>query len=269
MSALVFHLREQPPERLDLSGLVPRRLASLSVAQIERLAIGTSRFGVAVGDLFQVEAGDAADIRFDGGSTRFDCVGQGLDGGRIGIEGDVGQRLGMAMKAGEIAISGNAGPFAASAASGGIVRIGGTAGEAAGGAVYGAMHGLNGATMVIEKDAGARLGDRMRRGFIIVGGRAGHHAGSRMIAGTIVAAAIGDDAGYGMRRGMILAGGHGAVLPSFAPLGYQRLVVLRLLRRAVAELRPASADIIADEMLGYAGDLATLGKGVLLKRSES
>ncbi|CAM5767262.1 Formyltransferase/hydrolase complex Fhc subunit C [Labrys miyagiensis] len=264
MAALVLRLREQPPERLDLSALVPHKLAGLSSSEIERLVVGTSRFGVRVGDVFGVEAGEAAEIRFLGGSTRLDRVGHAMEGGRIFVEGDVGQRLGIGMRRGEIEVGGNAGPFAASAATGGIVRIAGSAEEAAGGAVYGAMHGLDGGTLVIGKDAGPRLGDSMRRGLIIVGGGAGAYAGARLIAGTIVAGTIGDHPGYGMRRGMIFTRSHGQLLPSFVPIGRQRLVVTRLIRRAVGEIRPASAEIITDEMLGFAGDLATIGKGVVL-----
>jgi formylmethanofuran dehydrogenase subunit C len=265
MSSLVFRLREAPPERLDLSDLIPSKIGKLSAAEIERLRIGTSRMGLVVGDIFDVEAGDVGNIRFDGGSQRFDCLGAGLDAGQIFVDGDVGQRVGMGMTLGEISIVGHAGPFAGTAASGGIVRISGSAGEAAGGGVHGAMHGLNGAVLVIEGDAGPRLGDRMRRGLILVGGNAADYAGSRMFAGTIVAQSIGDNPGYAMRRGTIITAAHGALLPTFVPLGPQRRIVTRLLRRAVAGIRAQSADIIADETVGFAGDLATLGKGEILR----
>ncbi|MBP0580593.1 formylmethanofuran dehydrogenase subunit C [Labrys sp. LIt4] len=264
MSALTFRLREAPPERLDLSGLVPHRIGALSLSDIERLPIGTSRIGVAVADIFTVSEGERGEIRFQGGSSRFDLLGAGLESGQLTVEGDVGQRLGQAMRGGSIEITGNAGPFAASAATGGLVRIAGHADERAGGATHGAMHGLDGATLVIEGDAGDRLGERMRRGLILVGGRAGDYVGSSLIAGTIIAPAVGDNPGYGMRRGTIIAAEHGVLLPSLVPTGRHRLVVAQLLRRAVARIRPQSAELVTERAERRAGDLATLGKGEFL-----
>ena len=264
MNALTFRLREAPPERLDLSGLVPHRIGALSLPDIERLPIGTSRHGVAVADIFTVEAGDRDSIRFEGGSPRFDLIGAGLESGRLVVDGDVGQRLGQAMRGGTIEVTGSAGPFAASAAKGGLVRIAGDADERAGGATHGAMYGLDGATLVIEGNAGDRLGERMRRGLILVGGRAGDYAGSGLIAGTIIAQEVGDNPGYGMRRGTIIAATHGTLLPSFVPTGRHRLVVAHLLRRAVARIHPRSAELIPQQAERLAGDLATLGKGEIL-----
>ena len=264
MSALTFRLREAPPERLDLSGLVPHRIGALSLPDIERLPIGTSRHGVAVADIFTVEAGDRDSIRFEGGSPRFDLIGAGLESGRLVVDGDVGQRLGQAMRGGTIEVTGSAGPFAASAAKGGLVRIAGDADERAGGATHGAMYGLDGATLVIEGNAGDRLGERMRRGLILVGGRASDYAGSGLIAGTIIAQEVGDNPGYGMRRGTIIAATHGTLLPSFVPTGRHRLVVAHLLRRAVARIHPRSAELIPQQAERLAGDLATLGKGEIL-----
>ena len=85
-----------------------------------------------------------------------------------------------------------------------------------------------------------------------------------MIAGTIVAAAVGDDPGYGMRRGTILAGRCGRLLPSFVATGTHRLVALALLRRAVSAIEPDIAAMIPDSVHRHAGDMATLGKGEIL-----
>ena len=263
MSALVFRLREPPPERLDLSPLVPERLAGLSARDIERLPVGTSRFGLVVGDLFAVSGDDPTDLRIEGGSDRLDHVGARLSGGSIAVAGDVGQRLGFAMTGGEIRVEGSAGPFAASGSRGGTVRIAGDAGPSAGGAVYGATGGLDGGTLVVEGRAGPRLGDRMRSG-LIVADAAGDHAGCRMIAGTLVAGTVGDHPGYGMRRGTILVRAHGAILPSFVETGSHRLVVLRLLAKTLATAAPGWAGRPGASVRRLSGDLATLGKGEIL-----
>jgi formylmethanofuran dehydrogenase subunit C len=126
------------------------------------------------------------------------------------------------------------------------------------------MHGLNGATLVIMGDAGDRVGDAMRRGLILVRGEAGHFAGSGMISGTIVAQDLGDHPGYGMRRGTILAGRCGAILPTFVDTGEHQLVMLRLLRRALEAIEPGLASMVPERARRLSGDMATIGKGELL-----
>ena len=54
MTGLTFTLRAEPGERLDLSALLPSRLAGLAVSDIERIAIGTTRHPLHVGDVFSV-----------------------------------------------------------------------------------------------------------------------------------------------------------------------------------------------------------------------
>ncbi|ACA20061.1 formylmethanofuran dehydrogenase subunit C [Methylobacterium sp. 4-46] len=259
----VLTLRQAPPERLDLSGLTPARLAGLGEAEAARLPIGTSRLGLSLGDCFALALDGTDTLRIVGGSERLDQVGAGLSAGAIEVEGDVGQRLGAGMTGGAIRVSGSAGPFAGTGARGGTITIAGDAGESAGGALHGAMGGLDGATLVIGGRAGDRLGDRMRAG-LIVAESAGALAGSRMIAGTIVAGAIGDHPGYGMRRGTLLVERHGALLPTFVDTGAQDLVFVRLLARALEPVSARFAALARARLGRRAGDLATLGKGELL-----
>jgi formylmethanofuran dehydrogenase subunit C len=264
VSALTLRLRFPPPERLDFSAVTPRVLDGLSEFDIASLAVGTSRLGVRLGDCFAVRPGDVTAIRIEGGSDRLDRVGERLAHGSMTVDGDVGQRLGAAMSGGEIRVAGSAGPFAGTAATGGLIVVEGNADERAGGALHGAMAGLDGATLVIRGQAGARLGDRMRRGLIIADAAA-CHAGSRMVAGTIVAGTVGDHPGYAMRRGTLLVGAHGLLLPTFVATGLHRLVFARLLREAVRPYAPHLAELASDDLERRAGDLATLGKGELLR----
>jgi formylmethanofuran dehydrogenase subunit C len=255
-------LREAPPERLDLLHVNPTSLSGLSEAEALRLPVGTSRRGLVLGDCFTLSLDGSDTLTIEGGSDRLDRVGASLSGGHIRVVGDVGQRLGEGMAGGTLTVTGSAGPFAGSGATGGTLTIEGDAGDHAGGAAYAAKAGLDGATLVIRGRAGAYLGDRMRRGLLLVG-EAGAFAGSRMIAGTIAAASVGDHPGYGMRRGTILAGAHGAIAPSFVETGTHDLVFLRLLARALRALSPVHADLAAGALKRYSGDLATLGKGEL------
>ncbi|WP_336486958.1 formylmethanofuran dehydrogenase subunit C [Methylobacterium nigriterrae] len=256
----VLTLREAPPERLDLLNITPLALSKLSEAEAAKLAVGTSRRGLTLGDCFSVKLDGSDVLVIEGGSERLDRVGAALSEGSIRVAGDVGQRLGEGMAGGTLTVEGHAGPFAGSGATGGIITVRGDAGDHAGGAVYAAKAGLDGATLVIEGRAGDHLGDRMRRG-LIVAGRAGAFAGARMVAGTIAALGVGDNPGFGMRRGTLLLGSHGALTPTFVETGTHDLVFLRLLARSLRTLSAAHADIAAGALRRYSGDLATVGKG--------
>ena len=103
-----------------------------------------------------------------------------------------------------------------------------------------------GVVVVVRGDAGARAGDRMRRGLIIVEGRTGTHPGSRMIAGTLVVRGrAGSLPGYLMSRGSIFAmNGSDAVSPRHlqAPSGVHELVANTLL---ASYIQRYSADVAA------------------------
>jgi len=260
VSGITFGLRERPPQRVDLSALVPERLAGLSGRDIAALPVHTTRERLALGDLFRIRPGDVADIRFEGGSDRLDHVGEKLSGGRIRIMGEVGARLGRGMTAGAITVEGAAGPYAASGMGGGRVEILGDAGERLGGPCPGEMRGMHGGLVVVRGGAGPRAGDRMRRGAILVAGDVGDHAGSRMIAGTLVALGrAGRFPGTLMKRGtLVFAGGVGTLSPTFLTTGALDLVALRLLARfAQAELGSA----LPLGLVRHAGDNAVTGKG--------
>jgi len=266
MSGWRFTLTSEPPERLDLSPLIPERLAGLSAGEIEHVVLCTTRIGTRVADVFTVAAIEAGDrVEFGGGSTRFDDLGHGMTRGTIVVEGACGQRLGRLMSGGAITVRGNAGGWAGSGIRGGTIEIGGDAGERLGGPLAGERTGMNGGTMLVRGRAGDRAGDRMRRGLIVVEGAAGTYAGSRMIAGTlVVCGAAGSLPGYLMRRGtMLLARTRDGLPPTFARVGDADLVFMRLLARALATLSPPAARLAARKLERYAGDMATLGKGEL------
>lgn len=269
MTAMIFKLRGEPDQRLDLSALTPKRLAGLDEAAINAIAIGAGKTPVTVGDAFRVTMGDHADIRISGGSARLDGIGAGLEKGRITVEGEAGAYAGRAMAGGELRIEGNCGPFAGTAMTGGALRIGGNAGDYLGAAETGEMLGMGGGTIVVTGRAGERAGDRMRRGLIAIGGAAGDFAASRMIAGTVVI--LGDCGklpGYLMRRGTVLLAGKAAAWsPTFIESGTASFTILRLLTRELKPLLPATAPLAAFEgpVRRLAGDMATLGKGEILQ----
>ena len=205
MTRLTFTLRVEPPERLDLSPLTPRKLNGMAREEIERTRLGLSKRSLSVGDLFRVSGDNAEDIVFEGGSERFDGVGTDMSEGTVRVEGDAGAQAGRRMAGGSLFIGGHAGPHAGSGMTGGRIDILGDAGDFAGGPLAGEMRGMNGGVLIVRGRAGDRIGDRMRRGLITVLGGCGDYAGSRMIAGTLaIAGGVGHLPGYLMRRGSIL-----------------------------------------------------------------
>ncbi|WP_102960133.1 formylmethanofuran dehydrogenase subunit C [Mangrovicella endophytica] len=263
MSGLTFTLKAEPNQRLDLSSLVPGRLDGLSEMAIAVLPIGTTKELLVVGDLFDIALGDTASIRLEGGSERFDRVGEGLSAGAVHVEGDVGFRAGRAMTGGTLTIAGSAGPHAGSGMSGGTITIAGDAGERLGGPLAGEMAGMSGGLIRVLGSAGPRAGDKLRRGTILVAGDAGEHAGSRMIAGTLVVGGrAGPGAGRLMKRGtLVLAGGADGLSPTFLDNGPADLLILGLMAKAFSGSAIGMPLITGAPMRRYGGDTAVLGKG--------
>lgn len=261
-----FTLKTAPEQRLDLSPLIPDALASLDAAAIERILLNTTRIPVRVGDVFRVQGGDAAEIVIEGGSSRFDCVGQGMAEGRLVVEGSVGLQAGRHITGGRLEIHGDVGHWGASGMRGGEMAIGGDAGDFLGAPLAGERAGMRGGVVVVRGRAGDRAGDRLRRGVIIIEGNAGRAAASRMLAGTlIICGNAGPLIGYLMRRGTVVLGDQApALLPTFASAGAAHGVFLTLLARAVRQRSSTAAELVGTARERFAGDLATLGKGELI-----
>jgi formylmethanofuran dehydrogenase subunit C len=263
MSGLTFRNKAEPEQRLDLSILTPARLAGLTTAEIAALPVGTTRRLVAVGDVFDVDGSDPATIRFEGGSDRFDRIGEALDGGEIHVEGGVGWRVGRLMQAGRLTVSGSVEGLAGSGMSGGFLSIGGNAGQRLGGPMAGEMAGMRGGAIRVAGSAGSRAGDRMRRGTIVVAGELGEDAGSRMIAGTLIAGSIARGApGRLMKRGtLILCGGAERLGPTFLDNGPADLLILRVMARELRGGDLGELPLDGAPMRRIGGDTAVLGKG--------
>ena len=263
MSALTLTLRWAPDQRLDLSPLVPHLLAGKTAAEIEKIALQTTRTPVTVGDLFRLRMGDAAHIRIEGSVERLDRIGHAMADGTIVVEGDVGAQAGRLMRGGSLVIRGSAGPWAGSAMVGGRLEILRDAGDHLGGPFAGETVGMRGGAIVVRGATGARAADRMRRGAIVVEGACGAYAGSRMIAGTLVALRpAGPLPGYLMKRGTIVLGADCEELsPTFIDCGIHALVAMRLLSDSVAPFSRRAAAFLRAPLRRYAGDMAVLGKG--------
>ena len=168
---LVFTSRGRPEQRLDLSPLVPHRLAGMSAAEISRIALQTTRASVTVGDAFHLRMGGAESLRIEGGCERLDQIGAGMTAGEIQVIGNAGAQAGRLMTGGRLIIHGSAGPWAASGMRNGLIEITGSAGDRLGGPLAGEVSGMRGGVVVVRRNAGVRAADRLRRGTIIIEGK--------------------------------------------------------------------------------------------------
>jgi len=268
---LVLTLRGGPEQRLDLSPLVPHRLAGMSAADIGAIELQTTRVRVTVAEAFKLRIGDPHRLVIENACERLDGIGAGMMEGEIEVAGDVGIRAGRLMSGGRLTIRGNAGPWAASGMKNGAIEITGSAGDFLGAPLAGEVAGMRGGIVVVRGDAGARAGDRLRRGTIVIEGNAGDRAASRMIAGTVVVLGkAGALPGYLMRRGTLVLGQGGSeISPTFVDCGVHRLLAMRLLGGLLAEHSRRAAAVLAKPLRRLAGDMAVAGKGEIWIASPS
>ena len=263
-----LRLKAQPDFRVDFGGVLPARLAAMTADEVARVEVRHGNQMLALGELFDVAVLGGADesspeLRLEGDLSRFDAIGQGLDGGVLRIDGAVGDRLGLSMRRGEIRVHGAAGQLAGCEMAGGLIDIAGDVGDFAAGALPGSMDGMRDGTLIVRGHAGARCGDRMRRGTVVLHGDAGDFLASRMVAGTIaVAGRVGAHCGYGMRRGTLVFAGPPPAVPSTFVATHQDIVVFwTLLRRSLAYHGGPFAALPASAPRRLVGDLAVDGKG--------
>jgi formylmethanofuran dehydrogenase subunit C len=292
-----LRLKAQPDFRVDFGGVLPARLGAMTADEVARVEVRHGNGMLVLGELFDIAtldgevgagAADAinqsvveassgmhpaattqghaeppSELRLEGDLSRFDAIGQGLDGGVVRIDGAVGDRLGLSMRAGEIRVQGAAGQLAGCEMAGGLIEIAGDVGDFAAGALPGSMDGMRGGTLIVRGNAGARCGDRMRRGTVVLHGDAGDFLASRMVAGTIaVAGRVGAHCGYGMRRGTLVFAGPSPAVPSSFVSTHQDIVVFwTLLRRSLAYHGGRFAALPERAPHRLVGDLAVDGKG--------
>jgi formylmethanofuran dehydrogenase subunit C len=261
-----FTLRQEPSQRVDLSALTPDRLAGKSVAEIEEIEIGVTRVSTKVGDVFKISAGDLKNLRYEGGSSRFDLLGAKLlPGFEIRVEGDVGAQCGRLAKGGKITVAGSAGPHAASGNLGADIEIKGDAGDFLAGPLAGELAGMAGGRLIVRGKAGARAGDRLRRGIVVIEGDAGEDLGARVIAGTIFC--LGEARGrigYLNKRGSIVLARGGCFGSTYVDCGAHELTFARLFARSLRDHSASAADLLSRKLRRYGGDTAVYGKGEIL-----
>jgi formylmethanofuran dehydrogenase subunit C len=265
MTALTLTLRARPARSVDLSALIPERLAGLGEAEIGALVLSGE---VRLADLFEITTGDASHLVIRNACDRLTHIGAAMRGGTITVEGDCGAYAGFGLRGGRLLVTGSTGPFAGSAMKSGSIQITGNAGDFAGGAPAGERRGMGGGILAIAGNAGDRAGERMRRGLLLIGGNAGAYCGANMLAGTIfVAGDVAAMPGFALRRGTLLLSHMPRGLPvTFQDSGEHSLLFLTLLEKQLQRDRRSFARFLPfrQKVRRYCGDLAWGGTGEIL-----
>ena len=266
----MFTLKQPLKQRVDCAALTADGLRGKTSAAIQRIELPMGNSDIAVGEIFKVTGQDAGHIIFSGECGKLDRIGAGMTGGKIVVEGRVGDYAGLGMKGGALRVDGDAGIFAACAMRGGVLQIDGNAGDFLGGGLPGERRGMFGGTVVVKGKVGARAGDQMRRGMVLVAGDAGDYLGSRMSGGTmVVVGKVGPLAGYAMKRGSLLLKHAPKELPStFNDCGVHPFGFLALLLPAIRKHGEPFASLAfdANRARRWMGDVANLGRGEILTR---
>ena len=266
MKPFILKLRQEPPQRVDLSVLTPDRLAGLSPVQIEKIEIGVTKISTKAGDIFDIVPGDLKNLRYEGGSSRFDLIGAKLlPEFSIHVDGDVGAQLGRLARGGRITVTGSAGPYAASGNLGAEIEIARDVGDFLAAPLAGELSGMAGGRVIIRGSVGSRAGDRLRRGVIVIEQSAGEDLGSRLIAGTIIVlgATLGR-VGYLNKRGSLVLAQRKDFGPTYLDCGAHQLTYAGLLGRSLVSVSSGAARLLSCKLRRYGGDTSVYGKGEIL-----
>ena len=262
---VTLRLLADPGLAVDMTGVLPERLAGLGEAEVAALPVRVGNRLVPLGELFRVTPGDDPYLIVEDSARRLDRLGAGMVAGTLEAYGDVGAYLGLHLRGGRIVATGSAGDFVGAEMRGGTIAVRADAGAFLGAHLPGSAQGMAGGSILVDGSAGDRAGDRMRRGLIAVGGRVGDYAAARMIGGTLLArGGCGVYPGYAMRRGsLLLARGPATALQLFADNGLHDLPWLGLLGRHLAGLG-WQQEPFPSRVRHLTGDVTGGGKGEML-----
>jgi formylmethanofuran dehydrogenase subunit C len=256
------------PLAIDLAGIMPQRVATLTLAEIARLPVLADDHPCELGHVFTA-AGDPSDLAIEcrGDFTRVHRVAAGMTAGTVRVAGSVGRHAGEGMCGGRLDIEGDAGDWLACELTAGDVRVAGDAGDNVAAALPGSVVGMRGGRVIVAGRVGHLLASRLRRGVVAVGGGCGAAAGFEMRAGTVVIGGeVGSQPGLGMRRGSVISlTDSPRPAAMFWPGAAWRPPFLHLLFRslAAAGFAPAAA-IRPGNWRQWHGDMLAGGRGELL-----
>lgn len=274
MSGYFLKARGDVTGPVDTAGLLPTRLAALSVEQVAELPLLCAGRWRKLADVFEVQplstttAAAPEVCRLEVESTaQVHRLGWGMSAGELIVRGATGTLVGACMSGGTVTVFGNTGALAGAGLRGGLLRIEGSTGQRLGGPPPGTWRGMTGGEIIVTGAAGAYAGLRQRGGLIAVAGDVGPYAGVRMLAGTLlIGGQVAHGVGTSMQRGTIICLNHSPVThTNFGHDGPTQPVVWRLLARRLRQLSFPLPDA-AEELTfdSHSGDLLEGGRGELL-----
>lgn len=201
---------------VEAESITPDRFATLSNAEIAHLDVWRGRERLALGDLFNVSGSRSARVHLVGDLSKVDALGAAMSSGELTVDGNVGRYAGSRMSGGVLRVNGNAGDGAGLDMSGGLLDISGDAGDRVGAARLGASKGMLGGEIIVRGRLGAEAGTRMRRGTIVCFG-SGDRTGEAMIAGSVIVLGdAGSDTGRYNKRGSIVVFGSAGIPSTYS-----------------------------------------------------
>lgn len=269
--SVTLTLRAALTRRLEAECITPDAFATLDEAAIARLPVWDGPHTIPLGDVFQVRGGASSRVRVAGDLEMVDALGAGMTTGELRVEGSVGRYAGTRMAGGELHVSGDAADGAGLEMTGGFLDIAGNAGDRLGAGRLAAARGMAGGEIIVRGNAGAEVGATMRRGTVVVAGNAGPRAGIGMIAGNVIVfGGAGDDPGRFNKRGTIVVFGSVSVSPNYQYDCTYRPPHIAVTLVHLQSRRNLSIDggLLAARFRRYSGDMAELGRGEILARSD-
>ncbi len=269
---LCLRFKNPSPVPLEVEGLTPEHLSSLSLSEVERSIIFQGNRKVPLGDYFRA-SGDPSDavVHWEGDLAGVHWIGAKMTAGEIRVIGNAGRHLGSEMRGGRILVEGNAGDWVGGEMHGGLIHVHGRAGHLIGAAYRGSARGMTGGTILINGDVGNEIGHTMRRGMLAIGGDTGDLIGFNMLAGSVLTfGETGIRHGAGMHRGTLGFFGPTAppLLPTFRHACRYRPDILKLTFAHLRELGfPVPVDAAEMEVDLYNGDMIEGGRGEMLIRA--
>jgi len=254
MVEIKLKLKKEPRYPLEAETITPDYFAGKSIKEIKEAILFHGNQSVKLEEFFEV-SGTSDDIKetkilIEGNLSKVKRIGQGMTGGEIVINGDVGMHVGNQMKGGKITVNGNADDWAGAMLKGGELEINGDAGNYVGAAYRGFWKGMENGVIKVKGKVGresmlwARWAKKAGKFPTLYCGGAGDFLGMHNHGGTIIVEGNVDRyAGADQIMGVIVIKGKiHKKLPSFKKIG------------EVSEIELPNGDKITGNFIEYSGD---------------
>lgn len=254
MAEIKLKLNKKLDFPLEAESITPDNFAEKNHNDIKKLVVYHGNEMKTVGDYFEIsgKSGVLNDLKIiiEGDLSMVKRIGEGMTGGEIEINGDVGMHVGNHMKGGKIIVNGNADDWAGAMLQGGELVINGDARNYVGAAYRGYWKGMtNGIIRVkgkigIESMLWARSSKGAKKWPTLYCGSATSFLGIHNHGGTIVVEGDCDRcAGADQAWGTIVVKGKvSRLLPSYKKIG------------EVKEVELPNGEKISGKFVEYSGD---------------